>query len=264
MTMQPGISRRGFLYDLGRGTMAVAVFGLAACTDVDESPDIVSTSTSNGAPTPNATDPVEPPSTQPTDPGPVSWRRVNLGFVSAYIVARGGEAAIVDTGVENSQSDIGAGLTALGLDWEAVGHVCITHRHGDHQGSLPAVMAAAAGATGYAGAGDLAAITSPRPLVSVGDGDKVFDLEIIETPGHTPGHISVLSTDAGLLIAGDALNSQDGGVIGANPQFSSDMATANLSVKKLAGYQFDTVVFGHGEPVIGGAAALVAELAAST
>lgn len=259
--MHPAISRRGFLYDLGRGTLALAVFGLASCTDADGSPDTVSTTTTAGDSASTTTSPAETTSTQPSEA--VSWRRVNLGFVSAYIVVRSGEAAIVDTGVENSESDIEAGLTAIGLDWDAVGHVIITHRHGDHQGSLPAVLAAAAGATGYAGAGDLAAITSPKPLVSVGDGDKVFDLEIIETPGHTPGHISVLSTDAALLIAGDALNGQDGGVIGANPQFSPDMATANLSVKKLAGYRFDTVVFGHGEPVEGGAAALVADLAAS-
>jgi glyoxylase-like metal-dependent hydrolase (beta-lactamase superfamily II) len=261
MTMHPDLSRRGFLYDLGRGTLALAVFGLAACTDADGSPDTVSTTTSAGDPASTTTSPAEATSTQPSEA--VSWQRVNLGFVSAYIVARGGEAAIVDTGVENSESDIEAGLTAIGLAWDAVGHVIITHRHGDHQGSLPAVLAVAPDATGYAGAGDLAAITSPRPLVSVGDGDKVFDLEIIETPGHTPGHISVLSTDAALLIAGDALNGQDGGVIGANPQFSPDMPTANLSVMKLAGYQFDTVVFGHGEPVVGNAAAQVAELAAS-
>jgi len=261
--MHPGISRRGFLYDLGRGALALAVFGSAACTDADESPDIVSTSTSTGVPDSTTTSPAETASTQIPEAGAVSWQRVNLGFVSAYIVVRGGEAAIVDTGVENSESDIEAGLTSLGLDWGAVGHVIITHRHGDHQGSLPGVLTAAPDATAYAGAGDLSAISSPRPLVSVGDGDKVFDLEIIETPGHTPGHISVLSTAAGLLIAGDALNGQNGGVIGANPQFSPDMATANLSVKKLAGYQFETVVFGHGEPVEGGAAALVAELAAS-
>ncbi len=259
--MHPDISRRGFLYDLGRGTLALAVFGLAACSDADGSPDTVSTASSAGDSGSTTTSPGETTSTRPS--GAVSWQRVNLGFVSAYIVARGGEAAIVDTGVENSESDIEAGLTAIGLAWDAVGHVIITHRHGDHQGSLPAVLAAASDATGYAGAGDLAAITSPRPLLPVGDGDKVFDLEIIETPGHTPGHISVLSTDAALLIAGDALNGQDGGVIGANPQFSPDMATANLSVKKLAGYRFDTVVFGHGEPVEGGAATLVADLAAS-
>jgi glyoxylase-like metal-dependent hydrolase (beta-lactamase superfamily II) len=188
---------------------------------------------------------------------------VNLGFVSAYIVVRAGEAAVVDTGVEGSESAIESGLTALDVDWGAVGHVIITHRHGDHQGSLPGVLEAATGATAYAGAGDVAAITSPRPLVSVGDGDRIFDLEIVETPGHTPGHISVLSPDASLLIAGDALNGLGGGVIGANPQFTDDMALANLSVQKLAGFRYDTVVFGHGEPVEGNASSLVADLAAS-
>jgi len=262
--MHPGISRRGFLYDLGKGTLALAVLGLAACTDASESPDSVPTSTSTtGQPNPATTATEANSTTQPPTAAGVTWERVNLGFVSAYIVVRSGEAAIVDTGVADSESDIQAGLTSLGLDWEAVGHVILTHRHPDHQGSLPAVLAAATDASGYAGTGDLAAITSPRPLVSVGDGDKVFDLEIIETPGHTPGHISVLSADASLLIAGDALNGSDGGVIGANPQFTPDMATANLSVRKLAGYQYDTVVFGHGEPVEGNAAALVGELADS-
>ena len=262
--MHPGISRRGFLYDLGKGTLALAVFGLAACTDTSEPPDSVPTSTSTtGEPNPTTTATEANSTTQPPTPSSVTWERVNLGFVSAYSVVRGGEAAIVDTGVADSESDIQAGLASLNLDWDAVGHVILTHRHPDHQGSLPAVLAAAPYATGYAGAGDLPAITSPRPLVSVGDGDKVFDLEIIETPGHTPGHISVLSADASLLIAGDALNGSDGGVIGANPQFTPDMATANLSVRKLAGYQYDTVVFGHGEPVEGNAAALVGELADS-
>ena len=262
--MQPDISRRGFLYGLGKGTLALAVLGLAACSDGGGSTDDLSASTSTtGEPDPTSSSAPEATTPSQAASGTIAWQRVNLGFVSAYIVVRNGEAAIVDTGVANSESDIEAGLVALGVDWSNVGHVILTHRHPDHQGSLPAVLEAAADATGYAGAGDLAAITSPRSLVSVGNGDKVFDLEIIETPGHTPGHISVLSTAAGLLIAGDALNGADGGVIGANPQFTPDMVMANLSVKKLAGYQFDTVVFGHGEPVEGNAADLVGELAAS-
>lgn len=262
--MHPGISRRGFLYDLGKGTLALAVFGLAACTDTTEPADAVPTNTSTtGESNPTSTTQQETTTIEAPTSSDVDWQRVVLGSVSAYIVVRGGEAAIVDTGMQNSELDIEAGLASLGVSWEAVGHVILTHRHPDHQGSLPAVLAAAPDAAGYAGAGDLATITSPRPLISVGDGDKVFDLEIIETPGHTPGHISVLSADANLLIAGDALNGSNGGVIGANPQYTPDMATANLSVIKLAGYQFDTVVFGHGDPVEGNAAALVAELAAS-
>ena len=123
-------------------------------------------------------------------------------------------------------------------------------------------MDAAPAATGFAGEPDIPSIPSPRPLTPVGDGDAVFGLEIISTPGHTPGSISVHDPAAGLLVAGDALNGVDGGVGGANPRFSSDMSLADESVRKLAGLQFDTALFGHGEPVVGGASALVADLAA--
>jgi glyoxylase-like metal-dependent hydrolase (beta-lactamase superfamily II) len=193
----------------------------------------------------------------------VTWERVNLGFVSAYVLARGGEATIVDTGVSGSEGDIETSLGALGLGWDDVGHVIITHLHPDHQGSLPAVMNLAPGATGYAGAGDIPRITAPRELVAVGDGDSVFDLDIIATPGHTPGHISVLDQQGGILVAGDALNGSDGRVIGANPDFTSDIVAADESVAKLALFTYGTALFGHGEPVVGDASGQVAALAAS-
>jgi glyoxylase-like metal-dependent hydrolase (beta-lactamase superfamily II) len=191
------------------------------------------------------------------------WERVNLGFVSAYILARNGEAAIVDTGVAGSEDAIESSLGVLNLGWGDVGHVIVTHLHPDHQGSLPAVLGRAPGASAYAGAADIPQISSPRQLVAVGDGDTVFDLEIIDTPGHTPGHISVYDRAGGLLVAGDALNGANGGVIGANPDFTPDMAMAGTSIAKLAALSFETVVFGHGEPVVGGASQQVAGLSAS-
>jgi glyoxylase-like metal-dependent hydrolase (beta-lactamase superfamily II) len=193
----------------------------------------------------------------------VTWERVDLGFVSAYVLVRGGEAAVVDTGVAGSAGEIEAGLIALGAGWDAVGHVIVTHSHPDHQGGLSAVLAAATAATAYAGRGDIAAITSPRALVAVGDGDRIFDLEIIETPGHTPGHVSVLDTLASVLVAGDAINGADGGVAGPNPRFTPDMATAIASARKLGTFRYDAVVFGHGDPVIGDASTRVAALAAT-
>ncbi len=78
----------------------------------------------------------------------------------------------------------------------------------------------------------------------------------------TPGSISVLDRMSGLLLADDALNGADGGVTGANPRFTSDMAEADASVRKLAELRFDTVVFSHGDPVVGGASEQVAALAA--
>jgi glyoxylase-like metal-dependent hydrolase (beta-lactamase superfamily II) len=73
----------------------------------------------------------------------------------------------------------------------------------------------------------------------------------------------VLDPVARILVAGDALNGADGGVAGANPEFSEDMDLANASVAKLAGFDFEIALFGHGEPVVTGASALVADLAGS-
>ena len=268
-----GMTRRTFVADLGKGTLAVAVFGLTAVAcgsdQADQTTAAGSETSTTSAPSPTSEPPPateavpdETPSTTVAETA-LSWERVNLGFVSAYVLARAGEATIVDTGVSGSENDIGASLGVLGLGWEDVGHVIVTHLHNDHQGSLPAVLDLAPAATGYAGAADIPGISSPRELVPVGDGDRVFDLDIIATPGHTPGHISVLDSTAGLLVAGDALNGADGGVIGANPRFTDDMAEADATVLKLAGLTYDTVVFGHGDPVVGNASQQVADLADS-
>ncbi len=187
---------------------------------------------------------------------------MSFGFVSAYLLVKDGVAVLVDTGVSGGAGEIERSLSELGLGWGSVGHVILTHLHPDHVGGLGDVMSNASEAIGYAGAKDITGITSPRPLTAVGDGDVVFGLDIIETPGHTPGHVSVLDPIGSVLIAGDAINGEGGGVVGPNPQFSQDMGIANASVVKVAGLTFNTAVFGHGEPVAEGASSLVVDLAA--
>ena len=263
------LSRRVFLADLGRGTFAAAVVGvgLTACSDDDADPtgegdDALPAPTASATATATATAVATATATAAAPLEALRWERVPLGVVSAYVLGRGNEGAVVDTGTAGSAGDIEAALGALGLSWGAVGHVIATHAHRDHVGSLGAVLDLAPEAMAYAGAADIAAIGSPHAISAVGDGDRVFGLEVIATPGHTPGHISVLDPVAGLLLAGDALNGSGSGVVGPNPQFSSDLALANASVVKLAGHAFEAVVFGHGEPVTSGASALVAALAA--
>ena len=259
------VTRRTFLVRAGTGTFALAVVGIAGCAPAGASPAPAASSPTAYPPSlpPGASD--APASDAPSSPasgaGGVAWHRVNLGFVSAYVLVRSGEAAVVDTGVAGSEGDIEAALAAAGLGWDAVGHVILTHLHPDHIGSAAAVMTAAADATGYAGAADIPAISVPRPLTAVGDGDRVFDLRIVATPGHTPGHISVLDDVGGILVAGDALNTAGGRATGPNPQFTPDMEAAMASVAKLAGFGFETLLVGHGDPVTSGASAQVAELA---
>lgn len=88
--------------------------------------------------------------------------------MSAYILVRGGEAVVVDTGVAGSSEDIDASLVGVGLDWSAVGHLILTHHHGDHVGSAADIMDRALDAVGYAGQEDIGSITVPRPLTAVG------------------------------------------------------------------------------------------------
>ena len=271
--MQRPLNRRNFLGTLAKGSAAVAVFGgaLVACSDDSDTGQVGDSLPEDSSTTGAATETTAPPQAESSSttaaaaPGltAVTLERVSLGFVSAYVLARNGEAAIVDTGVAGSAGQIEAGLAALGLGWDSVGHVILTHLHGDHIGSIGDVMAAAPEATGYAGAADIPSIGSPRPLTAVGDGDTVFDLQIISTPGHTPGHISVLDPVGGFLVVGDAMNGGDavgrdaGTVAGANPQFTPDLIMADDSIRKLATHRFDAIYFGHGEPVVGAASQLV-------
>jgi glyoxylase-like metal-dependent hydrolase (beta-lactamase superfamily II) len=188
---------------------------------------------------------------------------VDLGVVSAYILVRGGEAAIVDTGVSGSADAIEASLGSVGVDWSAVGHLVLTHNHGDHVGSAAEVMNRAPGATAYAGREDIGSISVPRALTSVADGDKVFGLQVITTPGHTPGSISVLDPVGGILVAGDAMGTTDGRPIPPGAQFTADMAQAKRSIVKLGKLTFETLLVGHGDPIESGASAAVAELGAA-
>ena len=194
---------------------------------------------------------------------PAETLRVNLGFVNAYVLVRGKEAAVVDTGTSGNASKIADVVRTVGLGWNAVHHVILTHYHADHMGSVGEVLAAAPKATAYAGAADIPQIKSPRPLKAVGDNDEVFGLRVIATPGHTPGHVCVFDPAGSLLILGDAMNNIGSKLGGPNPQYTADMAQAHRSVKKLAKLTFQRAVFGHGEPIDKGASQAIAKLAGS-
>jgi glyoxylase-like metal-dependent hydrolase (beta-lactamase superfamily II) len=264
------ITRRTILVDLGRGAVALAVFGVAACAPAASATPGGSSPGSSPSPSPDpsaggsagASASPEPSTEASAALGP-AWERVDLGFVSAYILARNGEAALIDTGVAGSADAIESSLQAVGLGWESLGHVIVTHLHGDHAGSAGDVLTAAPDALGYAGRADIPGIASPRPLIPVADGDAVMGLRIVATPGHTAGHVAVFDPLAGILVAGDALNTANGTATGPNAGFTDDLATANASVKTLAGLSFETLLVGHGEPIVSGASASVAALAAT-
>lgn len=191
-------------------------------------------------------------------------RRVPLGangFTTSYIIIRGKEAAIVDTGVGGSGPRIGEVVKEAGLGWDAVQHLILTHHHADHAGSVGAVLNAAEKAKVWAGAQDIASIPSPRTIAPAEDGAEIFGLRVIATPGHTLGHISVYDQTTSTLITGDALSNVGGTLTGSPRQFTADTTKATESVRKIAGLSFERAFFMHGDPIDKGASAVIGKLA---
>ena len=232
----------------GKGVLGFAVLGFAAaCNADDDESDVASGPGRSGS------------------AAGLDWWRVDFAYVSAYVLVRGREAVLVDCGLGSRVSEIEAVLRAAGTDWDRVRHILITHAHNDHHDGLMVVTARAPGAALYAGAAEMEYLPPywSERLRPVTDGDEVFGLQVVDTPGHTPGHIAVFDSDSRVLVAGDALSNTIDGLQGPMSEFSVDMPTAGESVRKLAALEPQVILFGHGPPVQQDAAAQLRRLASS-
>jgi glyoxylase-like metal-dependent hydrolase (beta-lactamase superfamily II) len=82
-------------------------------------------------------------------------------------------------------------------------------------------------------------------IVSEGEELPLFGgIEIIHTPGHTPGHISLYLKQFKLLIAGDAMMIANGNFVEPDNCVDADMAKASL--KKFLPYDIQAVICYHG------------------
>jgi len=131
--------------------------------------------------------------------------------VHAWLVRHPDGPILVDTGVGigNALIDewyrprvtpIGDALGAIGVDVEDVAAVILSHLHFDHCGQQAAVDAPvyvqaaeheAAGVAGYTVPG-WATIPEHRLRLVDGDQEIAEGIHLLATPGHTPGHQSVL------------------------------------------------------------------------
>jgi glyoxylase-like metal-dependent hydrolase (beta-lactamase superfamily II) len=84
------------------------------------------------------------------------------------------------------------------------------------------------------------------PLV---EGDSVRGLRVLQTPGHTPGHISLVTEDSGVLLVGDAFGSQDGRLVRPPARFTADAAEAERSLRRIAGLTPTRMLLAHGAEV---------------
>lgn len=77
-------------------------------------------------------------------------------------------------------------------------------------------------------------------------------MQVIHTPGHSAGHISLLLKQEGLLIAGDICANFGSAALST---VYEDAQLGRKGIIKAAAFDFDTAVFGHGNALRGNAAA---------
>ena len=86
-------------------------------------------------------------------------------------------------------------------------------------------------------------------------------ITVINTPGHTPGHISLYHKASKTLIAADAMVVEAGQLQGPVPAYCIDYKLALRSLLKLTAYDIETVICYHGGIFNNNPNARIAELA---
>jgi hydroxyacylglutathione hydrolase len=79
------------------------------------------------------------------------------------------------------------------------------------------------------------------------EGDRIRDLTVIHTPGHTPGSICLYHEGEEVLISGDTVFTH--GSFGRFDLPGGNLPALRLSLKKISGFAVQGVYPGHGEPV---------------
>ncbi len=185
---------------------------------------------------------------------------------------------LVDTSSEATPHRIFDALTAANVKPTDLTSIIITHTHPDHVSGLAAVKAKAVNArvaaheieapfvskektyTGPPGA-QTQRHPGTRVDVRVKEGQTFEGFRVIHTPGHTLGNMSLLDPQRSLLVAGDAVRTE-GGLGPMEDVYNIDPAQHRASIKKLAQFDFETLLCGHGDPIATGASKQLKALAA--
>jgi len=154
----------------------------------------------------------------------------------------------------------------------------LTHAHPDHQGASHAVCEKL-GIPLWCGTGDVRAMETPggvaaatakswktfvqrrfwagpaHPVArSLAEGDRVGEFEVLDAPGHSPGHVAFWRESDRTLLIGDVLTNMNllTGIPGLHEplrEFTPDPPRNRRSARRLAALQPQLVCFGHGPPL---------------
>lgn len=220
---------------------------------------------------------------------------IDLPWVNAWLLAKGPDAVLIDTGTVRDRDRLLRALNKALPEAFRLHSVLLTHGHCDHAGNA-AFLAERFGARLCAHAEEVPYLATRRTYIPGGLralspggllfalGERAYPvkrravevvlaeghcaetpigpLRVVHTPGHTPGHVSYLHEAEGWLFSGDALIHvipwlRRTGLSAPMPMFSTDMQEARRSVRRIAEIGPTALLAGHGRPLVEETAAAI-------
>ena len=213
--------------------------------------------------------------------GLYSFSGLLMGRVYCTEDADGG-LTVIDAGIGSAAEKIVKQVQASGRQASDIKRIVVTHAHPDHIGGLPGLHKLTGAAvicsfiereyvegTAAVPTAQKANLRFPDTLMArppslqagtpvsrvVADGDMLEDvfggLQVIATPGHSPGHISLWQPQKRILITGDVVMHLPWGIRLPIAAFTPDMDEDRRSLSRIAALDAEIVCFGHGRPLHG-------------
>lgn len=196
----------------------------------------------------------------------------HLHFVNCYLVREDDGFTLIDTADSGQARAILQAAQQLGLP---IVRILLTHAHIDHVGSLDALNEALPGVPVGIGErdarflhGDMSLdasepqvklrggypVCKTQPTLLLHEGDRIGSLEVIATPGHTPGHVVFLDVRDRTLIAGDTFQTLGGVAVSGTVKWLFPLPAMATwykpfcleSARKLLALQPAVLAIGHG------------------
>ena len=173
-----------------------------------------------------------------------------MGFLApnVYLVV-GKEGVLIDSG-DGDEASVAPLLDYVKkFEGPRLAYIAITHAHPDHIGGVSKVKEAT-GAAIVLHSRDASRCDEVAVDKVVEDGDSLvldsISLEVIHTPGHSPGHVCILLKEESILFSGDHVLGL--GTTAMRPP-EGDMAQYIDSLRKLLDYDIQLICPGHGPPI---------------
>jgi glyoxylase-like metal-dependent hydrolase (beta-lactamase superfamily II) len=199
-------------------------------------------------------------------------------FINSFaFVDDDGQVTLVDCGLKTAPPRIVAGLAAIGKSPSDVTRIVLTHAHMDHAGGARQMLSATAVPGVEVHEADVEFVRSGHnaptaqstagrmmtrlpggtfdtvPVVTeLTDGQVIGvagGVRVVHTPGHTPGHVSLLHESSGVLITGDAIFNMAWGMSWPMSFVCTSFGQNKLSAHVLGELEYDVAAFTHGPEI---------------